>query len=281
MRVYISVDMEGIAGIATMDQVVRGGHGYPRAQSLMTAETNAAIAGAFDAGADEVVVSDSHGTMDNLIHDALDERARLVFGTPRAQCMAHGLDGSHDVALFVGYHAAAGEPGVLSHSFSAFFTGFRVNGEIASEAQVNALAAGVHGVPVGLVAGDDVICRLAETAFPGAVTVPVKTAEGWTAASSIHPARARQALRAGAAAAVRRVQQLRPTPLPDSLVLEVDMQLATAAELACLVPGAERIGARTVRREIADPDELMGLVTVWYQIAAAAAGAQQALVRRV
>ena len=123
MHVYISVDMEGIAGIATLDQTIRGGGGYHRAQMLMTAETNAAIAGAFDAGATSVLVNDSHGTMDNLLHADLDPRARLIFGTPKMQCMAEGLTSDHDVALFVGYHAPAGGPGVLAHTFSSLFAG--------------------------------------------------------------------------------------------------------------------------------------------------------------
>src|ERR1022692_2879586 len=129
MKVYISVDMEGIAGVATLDQVVRGGHGYERACVLMTEETNAAIRGAFDGGASEVLVSDSHGTMDNLLHEQLDPRARLIFGKPRGFCMAEGLTEQHDLALFLGYHAPAGARGVLAHTFSSHFTGVRVNGE--------------------------------------------------------------------------------------------------------------------------------------------------------
>ncbi|MEJ3652261.1 M55 family metallopeptidase [Actinomycetes bacterium KLBMP 9759] len=281
MRVYVSVDMEGIAGVATLDQVIRGGSGYLRAQELMTAETNAVIAGAFDAGADEVLVNDSHGTMDNLLHESMDERARLIFGTPKAQCMAHGLDGDHDVAMLVGYHAPAGVSGVLSHTFSSFFTGFRVNGACASEADVTALAAGAHRVPVGLVTGDDVICALAEEQLPGAVTVAVKRAEGNTATNSLHPAAARAQLREAAARAVATADRLTPVPMPDALVLEVDFQIAGAAEVASQVPGAERVGHLGVRRELADPDELMGLVNVWYQIAAGAARTQLGLMQRV
>jgi D-amino peptidase len=91
VQVYISVDMEGVTGIATADQVVRGGHAYPLAQRLMTAEANAAIEGAFAGGAERVVVNDSHGSMDNLLHEELDPRARLIFGTPKLDCMAEGL----------------------------------------------------------------------------------------------------------------------------------------------------------------------------------------------
>src|SRR4051812_35007608 len=119
MRVFISVDMEGVAGIATFDQIIRGGTGYPRAQELMTAEADAAIRGAFAAGATEVLVNDSHGTMDNLMLDRLDPRARIVFGAPRPSCMVQGVTSDDGLAIFVGYHAAAGSEGVLAHTFSS------------------------------------------------------------------------------------------------------------------------------------------------------------------
>ncbi len=280
MHVYISVDMEGIGGIATTDQTTRGGHGYPRAQELMTGETNAAIAGAFDAGAEQVTVSDSHGTMDNLIHERLDERARLVFGSPRAQCMAHGLSSDFELAMFVGYHAAVGEVGVLSHTFSGLFNGFRLNGQTVSEAEVNALYAATHSVPVGLVTGDNIICAVAEKQFPGVVTVPVKQAEGWTAANSLHPATARAAIRAAAARAVAQAAAVRPVLIPDRLVLDVQMQVPSATELAAGVPGAEQIDAFTVRCELADPAELLDLVNVWYNLAAIAMRGRLSLLDR-
>ncbi|MFC7714013.1 M55 family metallopeptidase [Nonomuraea recticatena] len=203
MRVYISIDMEGVTGIATMDQVVRGGHGYPRSQRLMTAEANAAIEGAFEAGADSVLVNDSHGTMDNLLHEELDPRARLIFGTPKLDCMAEGIAAEHDVAMFLGYHAAAGSPGVLAHTYSSHFYEVRLNGRPVSEAEVNALQAAAVGVPVGLLTGDDVICGVAEKAFPGVRTVAVKVAHGHTAADSLSPAEARRLIREAAAETVR------------------------------------------------------------------------------
>src|SRR3954469_7340386 len=151
MRVFISVDMEGVAGVATFDQVIRGGSGYARAQELMTEEANAAIRGAFAGGATEVLVNDSHGTMDNLLHDQLDPRARLVFGAPRPSCMVQGISRDDDVAVFVGYHAGAGAEGVLAHTFSSNFTELRVNGEAMSEAEDNGLYAASLGGPVGVV----------------------------------------------------------------------------------------------------------------------------------
>jgi len=267
VKVYISVDMEGIAGVATLDQVVRGGHGYDRACLLMTDEANAAVRGAFDGGATEVVVSDSHGTMDNLLHERLDPRARLVFGRPRGFCMAEGLTEEHDLALFVGYHAPAGARGVLAHTFSSHFLGVRVNGEDASETSVNALFAATRGVPVGLVTGDDVICHLAEAMLPGVVTAPVKVAHGYSAANTLAPSVARDLVQTRARDAVRRAGTMRLAPVPDSLRLELDMPNLLAAEMASAIPGTVRIGDRTIARDIASADELLGLVTVGFTLA--------------
>jgi D-amino peptidase len=280
VQVYISVDMEGIAGIATMDQIVRGGHGYPRAQALMTAEANAAIAGAFDAGADAVLVNDSHGTMDNLIHEDLDPRARLVFGTPKAQCMAEGMEPDHDVALFVGYHAPAGGPGVLAHTFSAYFSEVRLSGRPVSETSVNALYAGTLGVPVGLVAGDDVICGLAEAAIPGVVTVPTKRAHGFSAADTLPPSLAREAVRAGAARAVTEAAGMKPLTVPDELLLEIDMPNPSAAELAEHIPGTRRTGHLTVSHHLDSMQDVMGLIVVCYELANSSMQARRLLMGR-
>lgn len=280
MKVYISVDMEGIAGIATLDQVARGGFGYPRAQELMTAETNAAIEGAFDGGATVVVVNDSHGTMDNIIHEQLDPRARLVFGSPKAQCMAEGLTADCDVALFVGYHAPAGAPGVLAHTFSSHFTEVRLGGRPVSEAEVNALYAASLGVPVGLVTGDDIICELVESVMPGAKTVRVKVAHGWSATDSLSPSAARELIRAAAAETVCGAGSLPRPELPGELVLEVDMPTPLAAEFALGVPGVERIGDRTVRRQVQTVSEVLGLINVSYELAASAMRSKMAVMNR-
>lgn len=280
MKAYISIDMEGVAGVATIDQVARGGHGYPRAQELMTGEANAAIAGAFDGGATEVVVNDSHGTMDNLIHELLDPRGRVVFGSPKAQCMAEGLTADCDVALFVGYHAPAGAPGVLAHTFSSHFTEVRVNGRAVSEAEVNALYASAMGVPVGLVSGDDVICEIAARQFPGAELVEVKVAHGFSATDSLAPSVAREAIRAAAARAVASASSLDVPAVEDPYVVEVDMPTPVAAELACGIPGARRTGDRTVGCTVSSAAEVLGLITVFYELAASAMRAKMAVITR-
>ncbi|MFE2186284.1 M55 family metallopeptidase [Streptomyces sp. NPDC059455] len=280
MKVYISVDMEGVAGIATLDQIVRGGSGYPRAQELMTQEANAAIAGAFEGGATSVVVNDSHGTMDNLLHDRLDPRARLVFGAPKAQCMAEGLTDDCAVALFVGYHAPAGAPGVLAHTFSAYFGEVRVDGAQVSEAEVNGLYAASLGVPVGLVTGDDVIGAIASDVFAGATVVTVKKAHGFSATDTVAPSVALGLVREGAAHAVAGAASLPRPAAGTPLRLEVDMPSPVAAELSACIPGCTRTADRTVAAVLESAEDVLGLITVLYELALSSERARQAITNR-
>lgn len=283
MRVFISIDMEGVAGIATRDQVARGGSGYARAQELMTAEANAAIAGAFDGGATAVTVNDSHGTMDNLLAEQLDPRARVVLGAPKLQCMAEGAAEGDDVALFVGYHAPAGGEGVLAHTFSAHFGEVRLNGRAASEAEVNLLQLAALGVPLGLVTGDDVTCELVHERMPGVRTVEVKRATGWTSADSLSPESARNLIRESSAAAVRDAANRRlpaPPAVPDELEIAIDLPTLAAAELARFVPGVQRTGPFTVTMRVPDPEQAIGFIVVVYQLTAVSMTDHLAIINR-
>jgi D-amino peptidase len=280
MRIFISVDMEGVAGVATFDQVIRGGNGYPRAQELMTEEANAAIRGAFAGGADEVLVNDSHGTMDNLLHDRIDPRARILFGTPRPSCMVQGISAADALAVFVGYHAAAGSPGVLAHTFSSNFTQLRVNDQPMTEAEVNGLYASSLGVPVGVVTGDDEICDVARKAFPGAMAVEVKKATGFSSTDSLAPEAARAAIEAAVTSAVADGGSLRPQPMPDQLVLEIDFANPLMADFAASVPRTQRVAALTLRGEVDSADDLLKLVMACYYLAALASQQLGALVHR-
>lgn len=267
MDVLISVDLEGVAGIATRQQIQPGGRDYPTARVLMTEEANAAVAGAFDGGATSVVVNDSHGPADNLLGERLDRRADYVVGDPKPLDMVQEVTSRTGVVLFVGYHAAAASPGgVLGHTYSGGgFADVRLNGRSIGEAELNGLVASAEGVPVGLVTGDDVTCAAAEAAFPGVVTVAVKTALGRTAARSKHPAAARELISAGAAQAVANAAAgvIVPVAIPDELVVEAELRPSGAAEIAALVPGTERVGARTVRFRAATPRQALDLLIVW------------------
>jgi len=217
VRVYLSVDMEGIGGVSHPAPTERGDLGYPAAVSLMVGEANAAIEGAFAGGATDVVVNDSHGWMFNLVPLDLDQRAVVIQGQkPWSMVQGGGGEaggGSFDVALFVGYHTRAGHPtGVISHTYSDAPVLTTLDGRPVGESGINAVALGAWGVPVGLVAGDEALAAETETWLPWAEKVVVKHVVSRHAAASLHPTVARGRVRAGAERAVRRAAagELRP-----------------------------------------------------------------------
>jgi D-amino peptidase len=257
MRVYLSVDMEGIAGVNHPGPTGSGHARYPAAVDLMVGETNAAIEGALTAGATDILVNDSHGGMHNLLPERIDPVARLLQGQ-KAWSMVEGAgpDGGFDVALFVGYHARAGHArGTIAHSYSLAPVETRLNGRPTGEYGLNAMILGAWGVPVGLVAGDDALAEEVADWLPWAERVVVKTAVGGNAAASFHPSVAAELIRSGAeravsAAAAGRLELLRVGP---PVVIEVDYGRGVEADYAAIVPGAERFGDRGVRYASDDP----------------------------
>ena len=267
-NVFVSIDMEGIAGVAHLQQVWRGSDDFPASRDLMTGEANAAVAGAFVGGATSVVVNDSHGDMYNLLPEKLDPRAELILGSPKPLSMMQGFGPDFDVVLFIGYHAAAGtQAAVLDHTYSGrLMYEVRLNGEPATEAELNAAFAGTYGVPVGLVTGDDKACAQAAKRLPGIRTVVVKEAYGRNVAKSVHPSAAREAIRKAAAetvAARGELQAHRPGP---PFVLEADVANTSAADLCALAPGTDRVGARTVRFETQDFREAFRCLLAWIHL---------------
>ena len=257
MKVYISVDMEGIGGVSHSAPLERGDAGYPGAVALLVGEANAAIEGAFAGGAAEVLVNDSHGQMFNLTPEDLDPRATLLQGQkPWSMVAGAGPDAGFGVALFVGYHTRAGHPtGTIAHTYSGEPTLTTLNGKPVNEAGINALPLGAWGVPVGLVCGDDQLAIETEAWFPWAEPVIVKTAVSRRAAASVHPSVARERVRAGAERAVRRAAagELRLFEPERPIVLEAEYRHALEADYAALVPGTERYGDRGVRVTTDDP----------------------------
>lgn len=256
MKVYLSVDMEGIAGVSHPKPTQRGDLGYPAAAALMTGEANAAIEGAFDGGATSVLVNDSHGGMYNLVPDELDARARLLQGQ-KAWSMVAGAgplgdaeEPRFDVALFVGYHARAGHPnGTIAHTFSGKPVETRLNGRPTGEYGLNALVLGAWGVPVGLVAGDDALADEVADWLPWAERIIVKDAGGTRAAASVHPTRARELVRAGARRAVERAAagELRLLAPDPPITIDVEYARGLEADYAALAPLGKRIGDRIAR----------------------------------
>ena len=261
MRVYISVDMEGIGGISHPHPTDPANARYPASVELMVAETNAAIEGALAAGATDVLVNDSHWNMYNLLPSALHPAARVLQGGKAWSMVAGGQPGpdgapAFDVALFVGYHARAGHPtGTIAHTYSGTPVETRLNGRPTGEYGFNALVLGAWGIPVGMVTGDDALAEEVEGWLPWAERVVVKVADGGHSATSVHPSVAGERVRAGAERAVRRaaageLQVLRVDP---PVVIEIDYPKGVIADFAALVPGGERVGSLGVRYVSDDP----------------------------
>jgi D-amino peptidase len=237
----------------------------------MTEEANAAVAGAFDGGATAVVIGDSHGTMYNLLTELLDPRAAVVIGSPKTYSMMSGMDPDTGVCLFVGYHAAAGtEAAVLDHTYSgrAIYE-CRVNGDAWTEAELNAALAGVNGIPVGLLTGDDKACAAIAARLPWVIRVTVKEGMGRNAARSMHPAEARAKIREGSESAVRAASEgrLQAFEVEGPFTLEVDLANTGCADLCALAPKTERVGARTVRFRTGDFAEAYRCLLAWTYLA--------------
>ncbi len=249
LRVYISVDMEGIAGVVDSEQVRAGGQDYQLARQWTTSEANAAIQGAFDAGATEVLVNDSHGGMRNIIASDLHPEARLITGSPKPLSMMEGLDESFDAVIFIGYHTKAGSfDGVLDHTYSsASVFSLKVNDTEMGEAEVNSLIAGYFGVPVVMVAGDRNFCEQArEMIGDHLVTAAVKEGIGRTAANTLVPEKAADLVRSKTVEALNGLDNAQVRQPASPAVFEVTFLYSSQAEAAELIPDVKRTGPRSV-----------------------------------
>ena len=245
--VLISVDMEGVAGVVHGDHTGREGLDYALARSLMTAEANAAIAGAFDAGAEPVVVNDSHGTMRNLLPEELDSRAVLISGSPKPLLMMQGVDEPGiEAALCIGYHARAGSPGVLDHTISSrAVRELRINGEPAGELDLNAGIAGAYEVPIVMLSGDDEAVAQAKARVPGIETAIVKQAIGRYAARNSAPQPARDLIRVAARRGIDRRAVIRPVRYETPVTLSVTWTDSGLADRVEFMPGVVRPDSET------------------------------------
>jgi D-amino peptidase len=251
VRIFISCDMEGVAGIVDWSQCrPDGGPAYIRGCELMLAEVNAAIAGAVAAGADEVLVNDSHGGMFNLDPRALQRPATYLSGRHKPRYMMQGLDAGFDAVFMVGYHGSiSGAGSVLSHTYNPeVISAVRLNGTLVGESGINALVAADLGVPIALVTGDSVTLDELGGLAPDCVTVRTKESVSRFAAHHLRPDDACARIEDAARRAVEAVRSgsVPPPQVEVPAALTVELQTADMAEVACWVKGVERCDTRSV-----------------------------------
>jgi D-amino peptidase len=262
LKVYISVDMEGVAGVVTGDQLIPGGFEYERFRRFMTDEAVAAVRGAQAAGATEVVVSDSHGNGESLMIELFPKDVRIVRSWPRHGEMMAGLDSSFAAALFVGYHASTTNPkGVRAHTISsAHFTRVALNGTAVTEAELNAAYAGALGVPVVFISGDDAAIGEVTARLGQMQSVITKKSLGFHSAETLTPAASCDLIFQGAQTAVSRRDQRKPYVLAAPLTLEISFKSYTTAEIVSYLRSVERIDAHSIRFVGHDMAEVMDFI---------------------
>ena len=250
LHIYISADMEGVVGAVTGEQLGPGGFEYQRFREFMTSEVNAIIEGALDAGATEIVVSDSHGNGQNLLLEWLPTDVTVVRSWPRPLMMMQGIElGEFDGAVFQGYHAGTSNPeGVRAHTMSsANLTGVRLNGILMTEGSINAAIAGHFGVPVILITGDDAavdeVRRVVRNGMEGAV---VKWSHSFHSARTLMPEAAYELIRERARRAVERIDEIDVYRLETPIQAEISFKNYRAAEMAAYLPDVRRIDAHTI-----------------------------------
>jgi D-amino peptidase len=255
--------MEGISGLTDPEDVLPEGADYARGRVFMTSDANGAILGAYDAGATEVVVNDSHWNARNLLLENLDPRARLIKGFHKPMCMVQGLDETFDAAVFVGYHSCAGtEGGVLNHTLlGKEVQNLLLNGEPIGETRLNALMAGHYGVPVAFVAGDTAVCLEAKSVLgENLPTFSVKDGIDMFCASCLHPEVTQKGIREGVAAALRDISSRQPYRMEAPYTFGLEWNSTTIASTCEYFPGIKKPTPRTTEYTTTNLPEAMGVV---------------------
>jgi D-amino peptidase len=268
LKVYISADMEGITGVASVDQLGPANFEYAQARQWMTADVLAAIQGAREAGATEFVISDSHGNGQSLLIDRFptDIPITIVRSFPRPLGMMEGLDSTFAAAIFIGYHTSTSSvTGVRAHTISsALLTRIAINGASMSEAGINAAIAAQFGVPVVMISGDDQIVAETKQRLGNIEGAAVKRAIGFHSAATMTPEAGQALIRQRAKAAVTRRGEMRPYAMTKPLTLEVSFKNYRPVELLGYLSNVQRIDSHTIRyvaKDMVDVSKFIEFIT--------------------
>lgn len=249
LKIYISADMEGIAGVVTGEQLGPQGFEYARFREFMTQEVNAAIEGALSGGATQIVVSDSHGNGQNLLIEKLPSNVWIVRSWPRPLGMMQGIDETFAGAIFIGYHTGTTNlQGVRAHTLSsARLTDVRLKGVSVSEAGINAAIAGHFNVPVIMVSGDDAVVKETTALLGNIEGAIVKYASGFHSARTMTPQAASVVIREKAQRAVQRLREFKPYKLNAPIELNVTFKNYRPSEVLSYLSIVERTDAHTIK----------------------------------
>ena len=259
-RVFISVDMEGISGIVDWAQVGGDQKEYEVGRRLMAGDLNAAIEGALEAGAEEIVVSDAHGRKRNLQPEEVHEDAYLIRGSPKPGSMMEGISDRFDAALYVGYHSMKGtENGILCHTISGgAVDAVFINGRETGEFGMNAALAGWHGVPSVFISGDAAVAAEARSLVPNIRAAIVKWGVGRYAAKCLNPKRARALIKRAVTEALANTDSIEPFRVEEPVEVELRYVTSAMADLVAILPYVERVDGRTVKAVFKDYPEALG-----------------------
>ena len=266
VRIFISVDMEGIGGIGTPAMTSGNGKDYGTGRELMTAEVNAVVEAIFAAGPAEIVVNDSHGDHQNLLHTRLDPRVEYIQGALKPFGMVQGLDSTYDGLVLLGVHAMAGAAGgFLAHTGSGAVAGLWLNGTEVGEGGLNSYMAGALGVPVLMVAGDSAATLELRALIPGLRTVATKTAIGSSAARMLHPDVVRGRLKTTITEALAGRASARPIRVTQPVTVRFQSDQTTRADILEAIPGVKRIDGTTIEYPARTMREAYAMVRLMYR----------------
>ncbi len=263
LKVYISVDMEGVAGVVTGEQLGPQGFEYARFREFMTKEALAAVQAAKEAGATEIVVSDSHGNGQNLLIEQFPADVRIIRSWPRRLSMMAGIDDSFDAALFIGYHSSTDNPrGVRAHTFSSgTLTRVALNDTAVTEGAWNAAIAGHFGVPVVFVAGDDAAVAEVKALLGPLESVETKHSLGFHSAITLTPQAACEQIAQRVKAALSRVKDFRPYRVSAPVTVDISFKQYLQTEVAAYLPIVERTGSHSIRFRAKDMTEASSIMS--------------------
>jgi len=249
LRIFVSVDLEGISGIVHPSQTGSDPTEYELGRSLMTKDVNAAIEGMLEAGASKIVVSDGHGHKRNIRAEDLHESAVLVRGSPKPLAQMEGINGAFDAAMLIGYHAKRGtEYAIIYHTISSrVIDSVQVNGLEMGEMGLNAAIAGYFEVPLIFVSGDLAVTREVQALLPHTITVAVKEAVSRTAAKCLHPKKARLLIKQGVLKAITNRDHIQPFTITPPIELTARYIDSLMADVVENMPCAERLDGKTIR----------------------------------